>query len=186
MISKLFAILACAILLQTFSAFAQNTPSNSLGVPGCGDPKTKFDVEISKSQAPARPDTTKALIYFLEDDTFFNSIPKPTTRLGIDGEWTGATHGNSYFFVPIEPGVHHLCVSWQSSLPALGQGNQSAAAHFTAEPGGIYYFEVKNKLVPKAGSEGPGIVEISLELLDSDQGQLQVNKFKLSTSHPKN
>lgn len=184
MISKLFAILTCTILLQTSSAFAQTNPANSLGAPGCGDPKTKFEVANTKSHSPAKPNAQKALIYFIEYDSDFSSFPKPTTRLGVDGEWTGAMHGNSYFFVSVDPGVHHLCASWQSTLPAVGRGNQSAAAHFTAEPGGVYYFKVTNRTLHGVG-DGPAGVEITLNPLDSDQGQLQANKYKLSTSHPK-
>jgi hypothetical protein len=108
---KLFAILACSILLQTYPALAQNNPSSSAGTPGCGDPKIKFDVKTRNSGSVAKPDPGKATVYFIEDDKNFNSIPKPTTRLGIDGEWAGATHGNSYFSVSVNPGVHHLCAS---------------------------------------------------------------------------
>lgn len=169
-----------------YSALAQNNPSSSEGIPGCGDPKIKFDVKTGNSVSVAKPDAGKALVYFIEDDKNFNSIPKPTTRLGIDGEWAGATHGDSYMRVSVNPGVHHLCASWQSSLPALGQGIQAAAAHFTAESGGVYYFQVKNSLVARAGQpDNAGIANITLTLLDSDEGQLQANRFKLSTSHPK-
>lgn len=186
MFGKLFAILACSILLQTYPALAQNNPSSSAGTPGCGDPKIKFDVKTGNSGSVAKPDPGKATVYFIEDDKNFNSIPKPTTRLGIDGEWAGATHGNSYFSVSVNPGVHHLCASWQSSLPALGQGDQMAAAHFTAVPGGVYYFEVKNSLVARAGQpDSSGIASITLTPLDSDEGQLQANSFKLSVSQPK-
>ena len=186
MFGKLFAILACSILLQTYPALAQNNPPGSEGIPGCGNPKIKFDVKTSSSGSVAKPDPGKATVYFIEDDQNFNSIPKPTTRLGIDGEWAGATHGNSYLLVSVNPGVHHLCASWQSSLPALGQGNQMAAAHFTAEPGGVYYFQVKNSLVARAGQpDSSGIASITLTPLDSDEGQLQANRFKLSVSQPK-
>jgi hypothetical protein len=61
-----------------------------------------------------------------------------------------------------------------------------AAAHFTAEPGGVYYFQVKNSLVARAGQpDSSGIASITLTPLDSDEGQLQANKFKLSVSQPK-
>ena len=32
---------------------------------------------------------------------------------GIDGAWTGASHGNSYFSVSVDPGVRHVCVATQ-------------------------------------------------------------------------
>lgn len=196
MFGKLFAILVCSILLQTSPALAQNNPSNSVGTPGCGDAKIKFDVQTSKTHPPAKPDAGKALVYFIEDDTNYTSVPKPTTRLGIDGEWAGATHGNSYLAVSVNPGVHHLCASWQNhvaggfvsvlGITAGGQGDQTAAVHFTAEPGSVYYFQVKNSLVPIAGQpDNPGVPTIALTSLDSDEGQLQITKSKLSTSSPK-
>ncbi len=196
MFRKLFGIFACSILLQTYSALAQNNPSGSEGAPGCGDPKIKFDVKTSKSGPVAHPDAGKALVYFIEDDTNFNSIPKPTTRLGIDGEWAGATHGNSYLRVSLTPGVHHLCASSQNHAGGafgavagvgIGQGDQRAvAAHFTAGTGGVYYFLVKNSLVAVAGQpDAPGIPNVTLTPLDSDEGQLQVNRSKLSISQPK-
>jgi hypothetical protein len=185
MTKTLFATLTCLVLHASIAS-AQHIPAGDQGVPGCGDPKIKFDVQTSKMQPPAQADAGKALVYFIEDDTNFESLPRPTTRLGIDGEWAGATHGNSYLVVSVDPGVHHLCASWQS-LTILWQSNQTAATHFTAEAGGVYYFQVKNNYLRTDGkSPGSGIVSMTLNLLDSDEGQLQANRFKLSISHPKN
>jgi hypothetical protein len=119
------------------------------------------------------------LVYFIENDSQFDSFPSPTTRIGIDGEWVGATHGNSYFYSSVLPGVHHLCASWQKAVLVL-QGRQTAAAHFTAEAGKVYYFEVKN-----TWHRDHGAGEISLRSLDSDEGQLLANKFSFSTFQPK-
>jgi hypothetical protein len=71
-------------------AFAQDEQ-----LPGCGDPNTKFAVKTTKSQHSGhlnatQPDSRKALVYFVEDDTGFESRPKPTTRIGVDGQWVGA------------------------------------------------------------------------------------------------
>jgi len=57
---------------------------------------------------------------------------------------------------------------------------QSAAAHFTAEPGGVYYFKVKNNFWREQSA-----VDISLLPLDSDEGQLMLSKFAYATSQPK-
>jgi len=78
------------------------------------------------------------MVYFVEDDTEFESTPKPTTRIGVDGTWVGASHGNSYFSFAVAAGVHHLCASWQS-LAVIGAQDTSAAPHFTAEAGQVYY-----------------------------------------------
>jgi hypothetical protein len=180
MIKTMFVVLLVlvAISLLTSSAFAQDKPTGGAGAPGCGGPKIKFEVKTEKGQRPALTDTGKALVYFIENDSQFDSFPSPTTRMGIDGEWVGATH-NSYFYSSVSPGVHHLCASWQKAVILL-QGRQTAAAHFTAEAGGVYYFEVKNIWHREHGAG-----DISLRPLDSDEGQLLANKFSYSTFQPK-
>ena len=171
---------ALLIILLASPALAQSAPSDTAVAPGCGVDHAKFAVETKSNQHPAaQPEAGKALVYFLEDDKEFNSVPKPTTRAGVDGQWVGATHGNSYLYFSVEPGEHHLCASWQTSVVSL-QGHQSAAAHFTAEPGGVYYFMVRNRWI----KDSPA-AEIRLKPLDSDEGLLLVSKFSLSVSHPK-
>jgi hypothetical protein len=121
------------MLIFAACAFAQDKPTNAAVAPGCGPASVKFDVNADAHAHPmSQPEAGKALVYFIEDDTNFLSTPKPTTRLGIDGSWVGANHGNSYFYLSLEPGEHHLCASWQSKVVLLA-GQQTAAAHFTAE-----------------------------------------------------
>jgi hypothetical protein len=172
---------AVALLLLASPAFAQNVPTRSEAPPGCGVEQVKFDVKTDKGQhAAVQPNEGKALVYFLEDDTEFGSFPKPTTRAGLDGKWIGATHGNSYIYFSVDPGERHLCASWQAAV-VVRQGLKTAAAHFMANAGGVYYFRVKNTWTRDLGVAG-----ISLEPLDSDEGLLLVNRFSLSTFHPKN
>ncbi len=87
-------------------------------------------------------------------------------------------HGNSYLFVLVDPGVHHLCASWQRAV-LLGRGRQTAAAHFSSEAGGVYYFEVKNLHLQGEFSE---ITEMTLTPLDSDEGRVLVNQFAFASS----
>ena len=164
-------------MLASF-AFAQDKPSATATAPGCGLANTKFEVKTDSQQHPiAQPESGKALLYFIEDDTSFSSRPKPTTRLGIDGNWAGATQGNSYFYLSITPGEHHLCASWQSRVLLFSE-RKAAAAHFTAEAGRVYYYRVKNIWGQYSAAD------ISLEPLDSDEGQLLMSKFAFSTFHP--
>jgi len=177
MIKPTFAVLLLAAVSLATSASAQNrlvteTPAAS----GCGDPSIKFQVKTDKAQHPVQPEAGKALVYFIQDDSEFTSSPKPTTRAGLDGKWVGATHTNSYFFFAVDPGVHDLCASWQS---AGFVGHKTAAAHFTAEPGGVYFFAVKNVWL-RNHTGG-----ISLNPLDRDQGQSMAKSFLFSTAHPK-
>jgi len=63
--------------------------------------------------------------------------------VGLDGQWIGATNGNSYFYFSVDPGEHHLCTNWQG-FSFLGKTRAAGALHFTAEPGGVYYFRAKD------------------------------------------
>ncbi len=169
-----------AILFLLASTALAQTPTAPAVAPGCGTTDIKFDVKTDKSQHPsvqAEPD--KAVIYFVEDDTQFQSRPLPLTRIGLDGTWVGANKGNSYFYLVVDPGEHHLCANWQSFV-GFGAHHQSAAAHFTAEAGQSYYFTVKNTWLREVM-----IMKIELLPLDSDQGQLLASRFAFSTSHQK-
>ena len=160
--------------------FAQDASIRSAPAPGCGPADAKFNVKSDNVQHPsAAPGEGKAIVYFVEDDTHFQSFPKPTTRVGLDGSWVGANHGSSYFYFPVEPGEHHLCASWQSTI-GIGTRNKSAAAHFTAEAGAVYYFRIRNSWLREVQ-----IFDIELAPLDSDEGQLLAGKFSFSTSQAK-
>jgi hypothetical protein len=181
MARTILSILVLSTALLSSPLIAQDQPAQPAGAPGCGDPVAKFDVQTGKGQSLAQPDAGKALVYFIEDDSNFGSFPKPTTRAGLDGNWVGATHGNSYLYFSVDPGVHHLCASWQSSV-ILGKGHVTAAAHFTAEAGSVYYFEVKNKFFR---ADTAAMTDVTLTPMDSDEGQMLANKYRFSSSHPK-
>lgn len=110
----------------------------------------------------------------------FSRGPDRRLVFGIDGEWAGATHCNSYFYVTIDPGVHHLCASWQGFV-GPGPQRKEAALHFTAEAGSDYYFRAKN--IANPAEKMPAAV--SFKLVDSDEGKLLVSQFSSSTSRPK-
>lgn len=172
---KAFAI---SLLLLPLPILAQDSNAAPAGSPGCGDSAVKFSVKTAKGQNTAAPEAGKALVYFIEDDSDFNSIIKPTTRAGVDGNWVGATHGNSYLYFSIDPGVHHLCASWQGNVGLL-KDRQTAALHFKAVAGGVYYFEAKNTDFRSDSSE---TINMGLTRLDSDEGQILVSKYAISTS----
>jgi len=173
-------LLAILVFFLGTTCFAQNSSTVPAAAPGCGNVNTKFNVETNESQHPfAKPDPGKALVYFLQDDTNFTSRPRPTTRFGLDGNWLGATHANSYFYVSVDPGEHHLCADWQSFV-IIGANLTTAAAHFTAEPGGIYFFVAQNH-----GGEHQGPAGVALWPVDGDEAQILMSKFALATSRPK-
>jgi hypothetical protein len=101
------------------SSFAQSGPTATAAAAGCGAETTKFDVQSTNTQHPfAKPGPGKALVYFLQDDTYFESRPRPTTRFGIDGAWVGATQSNAYFYFAVDPGEHHLSARVGNPLSA--------------------------------------------------------------------
>jgi len=168
------------VILSGFatSAFGQSAAPQTAVAPGCGDGSIKFDVKTNRSQHPfAKPDPGKALVYFLQDDSFFQSVPRPTTRFGLNGSWVGATNANAYFYVPVDPGEQHICAGWQSFV-GFSTGDKNAAAHFTAEAGNSYFFVARNHFLREHG-----IASIKLEPVDSDEAQLLMTKFGFSTSH---
>jgi Protein of unknown function (DUF2846). len=171
--------LAASILAAVATlAFAQTSPSTQAVAPGCGDKKIKWDVRTDRSKHPiAKPETGKALVYFLQDDANFQSKPAPTTRFGLNGAWVGATQSNAYFYVAIDPGEQHLCAGWQSWV-SLATGHTSAADHFTAEAGKSCFFIVRDYYV----NHEHGPASMKLEPINSDEAELLMTKFGFSTS----
>jgi hypothetical protein len=174
--------LLIVLFLMTSLLLAQAQTPDTRVAPSCGPDKVKFNVMTLKNPHQVKqPDAGKALVYFIEDNSAFGSVPRPTTRAGVDGEWVGAAQGNSYFYFSVDPGEHHLCACWQTWVgPGVDAAHKTAAAHFTAEPGGVYYFRVKNIFVREVGRPF-----MKLELLDSDEGQLLANTYSLSTFEQK-
>src|ERR1700722_836771 len=165
------------ILLFGASTFAQNAPPVAAGAVCSNLPNTIFDVKTDNGEHAAQPAAGKALVYFLQDDTNYISRPRPTTRLAMDGAWVGATHSDSYFYFSVEPGEHHLCANWQGG--GLQPVVAVAAVHFTAVAGHSYYFRAKNSSVKDGGKT------IEFARVDSDEGQLLVNRYTFSSSSVK-
>ena len=171
----------CGLLLLGSSLLAQDAPPPSASAPACGPVETRFQVKTDQDRHPTiQPDAGKAVVYFLQDDAEFLTRPRPTTRMGIDGAWVGATKSNSYFYVLVAPGEHHLCVSWQTS-EGFDVPENTAAAHFTADSGGVYFFRARDFWARDLGPSG----HVELLPLDSDEGQLLIAKFSFSTATPK-
>jgi len=173
-------VLAILLLSFTTSVLARAQFVEQAGASGCGKDDVKFDVKTDKSQHPfPKPDSGKALVYFLQDDTDFLSTPRPTTRFGLDGSWIGATHSSSYFYASVDPGVHHLCAGWQSFV-GLTTGQKTAAAQFNADAGGMYFFVVRNHSMQERVPPG-----MKLRTLDPDEAQLLMSKYAFSTASAK-
>lgn len=164
-----FAIVA---LLFAASALAQG-PS-PIPTAACGPGNVSFKVKLGAPNMQAQPYPGKALVYFIHDAGSWGSIGYPTTKLGIDGEWVGANHGDCYFSVFVEPGEHHLCATLQSSIV----DDRVELAHLAAEAGKVYYY--RTRLVLSRSVE-----LLDLDQIDSDQGLYLIASYPLSVSQPK-
>jgi hypothetical protein len=165
-----------AVLLFLSPVFAQDQAAAARAAAGCGPSEVQFDVKTDKNQHPvAQPQTGKALVY-----VFQNELWKATTRVGLDGAWVGANHGESYFFFPVDPGDHRLCTNWQSVHKAFSK--LGSAASLTAEAGKVYYFRTKVYESQESPVHRPAL---KLEPLDSAEGQLLVASSSFSSSHAK-
>jgi hypothetical protein len=165
------------VMLVAAFAFAQAPPAASPAA--CGPEKISFDVKTEKSQsAPALPDPGKALVYFIQDNGPEGNHQHATLRVGLDGAWVGAYKHNSYLSVSVEPGERHVCVRVQPYGPEL-----VALAHFTAEPGKVYYFRTQFE----AGMTTlyPTPPHLDLDQPDTDQAKYLITSYPVSVSQPK-
>ncbi len=165
------------IAFLTSLAFAAD-PS---AAPACGPSNTKFDVSTEEKAAPPTLPDGKALVYVIEVfERPLNQLAKPTTKIGLDGSWVGANKDNSYFVFPVEPGEHHLCVTWQSVLKTYSR--KVGLASFSAEPGKTYYFRTR---ITQQGGDDNTWFTFDLDPVNSDQAQFLIASSPMSTSHSK-
>jgi hypothetical protein len=161
------------LVSATQFALSQSNQQASL-TPACGPDKISYGVHLNDNPPlDAAPLPGKARVYFIQDGGT-NSLAYPTTRMALDGQWVGANHGDSYFYISVDPGVHHVCATLQTSL----MGQRVELAHFTAEAGQTYYY--RTRLILSRSVE-----LLALDLIDSDQGSYLTGTFPLSVSKPK-
>jgi hypothetical protein len=172
-----------AVLLFASPAIAQDQAAAARAAAGCGPAQVQFGVKTDKNQHPApQPDSGKALIYIFESqlrDRDINYLGMAvTTRVGMDGGWVGANHGESYFYFPVEAGDHRLCADWQSSRES--HSRSASAISLMAEAGKVYYFRT---IVDQRRESHESVVK--LVRLDPAEAQILVASSALSTSQPK-
>ena len=87
---------------------AQDQATAARSAAGCGGDNVQFDVKTDKSRHPqGQVPPGKALVYVFEverTDAQAFKIGAVTMRIGLDGQWVGANHGNTYFYFPVDPG----------------------------------------------------------------------------------
>jgi hypothetical protein len=169
-----------AILTLTFSAIAQDQNSARTSA-GCGPASVEYDVKADKgSHSIVAPEAGKAIVYVIQHEKRDDGVlhfGAVTTRIGLDGKWQGANHGQSYFSFSADPGEHHLCVDWQSSLPELS--DLGSAATLTSEAGKTYYFRATIDVRDKHPAA------VVLDPVDPAEGQFLISTSALSIFRPR-
>jgi hypothetical protein len=169
---------ALIVMFLALSAFAQDK-SSRLAL-ACGPKDVTFTVTTDISHAAADPEPGKARVAFIQDDGPWGGHQHYVMKIGLDGTWVGAYKQNSYFAVSVDPGEHHVCANVQSKA---GIGRLLALAHFTAEPGKIYYFRTRFFGGISGIQSAPPSVE--LETVDSDEAQYLIASFpQITVSQP--
>jgi len=166
------------LLLLAASSLAQD-PADARIDASCGPNGMNFEMKPAKNPQPPPPlSAGQARVYVLQDDDSFQSVTKPTTRVGLDGQWVGATHGDSYVYFPVDPGEHHVCASWQA-WGNLKAGDKTLTLTLKTVAGRVYYCRVKDVYRPDHVPPTP-----KLETLDFDAGHILAETFSLSLFQP--
>jgi hypothetical protein len=177
-----YMVLALIASALTFSAslYGQDQGADLRAAAGCGPAKTQFNVKTDKTQHPlAQPESGKALVYVFSEyisDPQYQVVGHVTMRVGMDGNWMGASHQSSFLSFGVDPGAHRLCSDVQS---IFAPKNLNAATTLTAEPNKTYYYRAA--LVDNYG----GPIHMILYPLNEADGLLMLSSSALSTSQPK-
>jgi hypothetical protein len=116
---------------------AQNAPVSFRTAAGCGPAETQFSTKAGTDPGTMVPPSAgKALVYVIEVRS--GDATGVTTRVGLDGKWVGGSSGKAYLAFEVDPGDHHVCVDWQSSVEE--RQRRGGAVAFRAEDGRSYYF----------------------------------------------
>jgi hypothetical protein len=169
------------LIMLAVPVFAQDQATAARTAAGCGADNVQFDVKTDKSRHPqGQAPPGKALVYVFEverTDAQALKIGAVTIRIGLDGQWVGANHGNTYFYFPVDPGDHNLCANWQSTFGRFSK--LAAAVSLTAETGQVYYFLTK---VDERSHDNPAVW---MEAVDPAEAKLLIASASLSDFHPK-
>jgi|SRR5579862_4916831 len=176
--------LAFVVILIATSISAQDSASAPSPLSVCGPMSVKFQIKMDDSQPPnVTPEPGKAIVYVIEDQQF-KAAKDVIVRVGLDGDWVGATRGDSYLSFPVEPGEHHLCANIMPGL--LSTGRRVALFGLTTEQGGVYYFRVRTTGGPSSAMGRNGLddtISIDLDPLNRDEGKLLLAYSSRSVSN---
>ena len=174
-------LMLCVLFFMTSFAVAQKAPTVEQAESACGPLSTNLAVKTSSSDKPMpQAEPGNAMIYVIEDwepaDT--GRMNRPALRVGMDGNWMGATQGDSYLFFSANPGPRHLCVNNQSVVRSYGNFiHLNAAYGFDVKPNQTYYFRVR---MPRGQTFTT--YSLILEPLNVDEARLLIAQYAHATS----
>jgi hypothetical protein len=179
---------AVLLLLPLLAVSTSRVLASELPI-SCGDDKVRFDVKTQKEPLPPPPpDAGKAQFVFIETmdkgDKYHHCVGcDATTRVGLDGAWVGADHGDSYFTLSVDPGQHSVCANWQSITAQVD--SQAGVVNVNAEAGKVYYFQIA-VVVHEAPNPNFTVRQMMFARLPDQSGQMLVRHSELSSWHEKN
>ena len=161
------------LILLSCAVFAQDEAAIAKAKSACGPDNIFFDVYTGEeTHALATPAPGKALVFVIGENVTCAACDV-TVRVGMDSAWAGAIEGSSWIAMNVEPGEHHLCTNWQSSL--AGRRRHVALAGFTAENGKVYFFRLRVNT-----REEP---VLDLDAINGDEGRYLVAEYRASEFH---
>jgi len=174
-----------AVVFGVMSAFA-GVPAlaQAVGLPptmaACGPENVRYSVKTDPVQPVALEQVPvgKALVVLVENVPKVPLFVTLTLKVGLDGQWVGATRAREYMSFVVDPGVHHLCSSLQGA--GLASLQDPIALHtLNVQAGKTYYFQVR------LFGFGQDAVITSLDPVDGDEGQLLLQTMAHSVARVK-
>lgn len=176
-------VLGLILSLGSLSLIAQTLPQTSSTLAACGNDNISFSVSRGAVGGQTESTSDKAMLYIIEltDLGDKGRAGRPLIRQGLDGKWIGATQGFTYVSTTVEPGHHHLCSHWQSSLRR--QSAQISLNNFDAVAGKSYYFRVQIGYEATINGGAPAMID--LQPVSEDEGKFLISEAAQSISKPK-
>ncbi len=136
-------ILVLMLGFVTASLDGQSISTLASAQTACGMGNPKYSVTTTPTKVVSGDNQGNAQLYLLEVQDHVALCPLgcgQIVKLGLDGDWVGATKGNSYLVLPISSGEHHLCAEWDWRAWRLHKHLELAKV--LVESGKSYYFRV--------------------------------------------
>lgn len=166
-----------AILCFSCQMGAQGT-SAQVAPAACGTGQPSFSLKedssdsavIQPPSAVIQPPAGKALVYVIEQ---MPSVPLISTKVavGVNGKWVGETKPRSYISFAVDPGMNHICATYQGDA-AVGEEGKTILRRLNVEAGQTYYLLYRGIFSRNSG-------EVAFfDEVDEDEGA-----YLLQTSH---